>query len=290
MSVKIMTDSTSYIEASIRKDLDISVLSLYVSFQEDSIRETQIENETFYEMMEEKGIPLSSQPTLMEIYEAMVDVVSKGDDLLCILLSSDMSGTYNSACKVKEEVIKEYPDAKIHILDSRSNSMQLGFAAIVAARAAKAGKDIDEIVEIAQENIKRSRFIFIPDNLKYLNKGGRIGGAGALIGNILRLIPILTVENGETTVLKTVRTKNRAVKEMLDQVIEDDNKHTIQEIIVHHINCYDEAQEVANDLKAKLDKDIPIVDIGPVIGMHVGPGSMGIAYYTEGELVHRKDL
>lgn len=284
MSVKIMTDSTSYIEEDLRKDLDIKILPLYVSFQEDSIKETEIKNEVFYEMMEEKGIPLSSQATLGEIYKAMVDIVSKGDDLLCIFLSSDMSGTYNSTCKVKEQVLKEYPDSNIYILDSRSNSMQLGFAAIVAARAARDGKDIDEVKKIAQENVKRSRFIFIPDNLKYLKKGGRIGGAGALIGNILKIIPILTVKDGETRVLKTVRTKNKAVKEMIDKVVEDDKKYNIKEIIVHHINCYDEAKELVDKLKEKLNKDISIIDIGPVIGMHVGPGAIGIAYYTEDEI------
>lgn len=285
MSVKIMTDSTSYIDEKTRNELDISVLSLYVSFEDDSIRETEIGNDKFYEMMEEKGIPLSSQPTLGELYKGMVDIVSKGDDLLCIFLSSEMSGTYNSACNVGKKVMEEYPDRKVYILDSRTNSMQLGFAAIVAARAAKEGADIEAIKAIAKANIKRSRFLFIPDNLKYLQKGGRIGDASALIGNILKLIPILTVKNGNATTLKTVRTKKRAVKEMIDEVLEDNKKYAIEEIIVHHINCLDEAEELAGKLKEKLNKDIDIVDIGPVIGVHVGPGAIGIAYYTERDIV-----
>lgn len=284
MSVKIMTDSTSYIDEKLREDLNIGILPLYVSFPDESIKETEIENETFYRMMEEKGIPLSSQPTIGELYEEMVDVVSKGDDLLCIFLSSDMSGTYNSACKVREKVLEEYKNAKIYILDSRSNSMQLGFAAIVAARAAIDGKDIEEIVKVAEENIKKSRFLFIPDNLEYLKKGGRIGGGGALIGNILKIIPVLTVKDGKTNILKKVRTKAKAVKEMIEKVLEDDFEYCVKEIIVHHINCYDEAKELANKLKEKLKLNVAIVDIGPVIGLHVGPGAIGIAYYTEKEL------
>lgn len=284
MSVKIITDSTSYIEEGLRDDLDIKILPLSVTFQEKTIKETDIKNELFYEMMEEKGIPLSSQPSLVEMYKAMVEVVSKGDDLLCIFLSKDMSGTYNSAYGVREEVLKKYPDANIKILDSKTNSMQLGFAAIVAARAAKDGKNIDQVVKIAEENIKSSRFLFIPHNLKYLNKGGRIGGAGTLIGNILKIIPILTVEDGKTTVFKTVRTKIKAVNNMIDKVLEDDDKSNIEEIIVHHINSYDEADKLANKLRQKLNKTIPIIDIGPVIGMHVGPGSVGIAYYTENQV------
>lgn len=285
MSVKIMTDSTSYIDKRIREDLDINILPLYVSFQDESIKETEIKNEVFYNMMEEKGIPLSSQPSIGQIYKEMVDIVSKGNDLLCIFLSSEMSGTYISACKVREEVLKEYPDAKIYILDSQSNSMQLGFSAIVAARAAKEGKSIEELVNIAEENIKRSRFLFIPDNLEYLKKGGRIGGAGALIGNILKIIPVLTVENGKTTILKTVRTKVRGVKAILDKMIEDNLKYSIKEIIVHHINCYDEAKKLAKSVEEKLSINVSIVDIGPVIGVHVGSGAIGIAYYTVKEIV-----
>lgn len=286
MSVKIMTDSTSYIDEKLRRDLDIKILPLYVSFPDESIKETEIENEAFYEMMEQKGIPLSSQPTIGELYEEMLGIVSKGDDLLCIFLSSDMSGTYNSACKVREEVLEEYKDAKIYILDSRSNSMQLGFTAIVAARAAIDGKDIDEVVKISEQNIKKGRFLFIPDNLEYLKKGGRIGGGGALIGNILKIIPVLTVKDGKTNILKKVRTKAKAVKEMIDKVLEDDLEYCVKEIIVHHINCYDEAKELANKLKEKLKLNVSIVDIGPVIGLHVGPGAIGIAYYTEKELTN----
>ncbi|HZK27369.1 MAG TPA: DegV family protein [Thermoclostridium sp.] len=285
MSVKIITDSTSYINENLRRELDIKVLPLYVSFKDESIKETDIENKAFYKKMEEKGIPFSSQPTLVELYQSMEDVVSKGYDLLCIFLSSDMSGTYNSACKVKEKVLEEYKDAKIYILDSESNSMQLGFAAIVAARAAKDGKVIEEVLEVAKQNIKRSRFLFIPDNLEYLRKGGRIGGASALIGNILKIIPILTVKDGETAILKTVRTKKKAVKAMLDRVLEDHLAYHIKEIIVHHINCYDQAKALANILKEKLDMKVSIQDIGPVIGVHVGPGAIGIVYYTQDVLL-----
>ena len=284
MGVKIMTDSTSYISENISNDLDIKMVSLSISFPDESIRETEIENEIFYKKMEEKGIPVSSQPSIGELYLGMKDVVSNGDDLVCIFLSSDMSGTYNSACGVREKVLEEYKDRKIYILDSRTNSMQLGFAAIVAARAAKEDKDIEEVKLIAEENIERSRFLFTPDNLEYLKKGGRIGGAGALIGNILKIIPVLTVEDGETSVFKTVRTKIKAIKTMIDKVLEDDLEYSIEEIIVHHINCYDEAKDLASKLEEKLNKEISIVSIGPVIGLHVGPGALGIAYYTKNKL------
>lgn len=284
MAVKIMTDSTSYIDKQLREELDIKVMPLYVSFEDESMKETEIKNEIFYEMMEEKGIPVSSQPSVGELYQEMKEIVESGDDLLCVFLSSEMSGTYASACKVKEMVLKKHPDANIHIVDSRSNSMQLGFAAIVAARAAKEGKTLEEVSEIAKQNIKRSRFLFIPDNLVYLKKGGRIGGASALIGNVLKIIPVLTVEDGKTTVLKTVRTKPKAIAAMIDEMLQDHRDCGIQEIVVHHINCYDQAEDLANTLREKLQMDVPIADIGPVIGLHVGPGAIGIVYYTKKDI------
>lgn len=285
MGVKVVTDSTSYIDKELAEELDIRVLPLYVSFEDESMRENEIENKLFFKKMEEKGIPVSSQPSIGELYKAMVDIVSKGDDLLCIFLSSEMSGTYNSACKVRDKVLEEYKDRRIYVLDSRSNSMQLGFSALVAARAAKSGKDIEEVRNIAEANIERSRFIFVPDNLKYLKKGGRIGGAGALIGGILKIIPVLTVEEGKTTVFKTVRTKMNAVKAMIDKVLEDNKDYRVEEIVVHHIDAYEQAQVLRDRLEEELELNVGIEDIGPVIGLHVGPGALGIAYYTEKKLI-----
>jgi DegV family protein with EDD domain len=192
-----------------------------------------------------------------------------------------MSGTFSTAHIAKEMVLEEFNSGKIEIIDSKSNCMQLGFSAIIAARAAKDGEELGEVKRLVEENIKRSRFLFIPDNLSYLRKGGRIGGATALLGSILKIIPILTVEGGITTVLSKVRTKRNAVKAMLNKVISDIDKFGLGEIVVHHINCLDEATELSNKIKELLKVEVKICAIGPVIGLHVGPGAIGIAYYTK---------
>ena len=158
--------------------------------------------------------------------------------------------------------------------------MQLGYAAIVAARAARDGKSMPEIVKIVEDNIKRSRFLFVPVTLEYLKKGGRIGGASALIGGLLKIIPILTVEEGKTEMLMKVRTKQKAVDTMVEKVMEDIEKFGLGEMSVHHINAYEEASRLAELLKGKLDTEVGICNIGPVIGLHVGPGTLGIVYYT----------
>lgn len=281
MAVQILTDSTSYIPELTRKELNIRMVSLNLSFGSDSMREIDIDNETFYPMMAAKGIPTSSQPSVGEMFQEMKSVIEMGDSLCCVFLSSDMSGTVSTAQTVKAMVLEQYENAQIEIVDSRSNCMQLGYAAIIAARAAKAGKSLKEVKEAALDNIKRSRFLFIPDNLEYLRKGGRIGGASALIGNLFKIIPILTVEEGKTTLLKKVRTKNNAVLAMVESMLEDISRYGLGEIVVHHINCLKEALELAKLIEEKLSVTIEVMDIGPVIGLHVGPGAIGIAYYTQ---------
>jgi len=284
VAVQILTDSTSYIDKSIKKELGILVASLNVIVGEKSIKEVDIENENFYKGLNTKHIPTSSQPSVDEMYHTIKSVVEKGDQLVGIFLSSKMSGTYASAHIAKDMVIEEYPDGQIEIIDSRSNSMQLGFAAIVAARLAQKGASLEEVKVAVAENIERSRFIFLPDNLEYLIKGGRIGGASALLGNLLKIIPILTVENGETAVLKKARTKTKAVTVMLDKLVKDAYKYGIKEVCVHHINALDEAQQLVTRIKEKLNIKASLSDIGAVIGLHVGPGAIGIVYYTENAL------
>ena len=284
MHVNVLTDSTSYIDKITKSELDIKTVSLNLKFDDQNFREIDIDNNSFYKMMDEKGIPFSSQPSISEIYTEMESVVACGHELLCIFISSDMSGTYSTANVVKKMILEKYENAKILILDSRSNCMQLGFAVIAAARAAREGKTLDEAAKKAVEIFSRSRFLFIPKNLEYLRKGGRIGGASALIGNLLKIIPILTVEDGKTTVLAKVRTKKKAVLTMLEKMFKDIDNFGLGEIIVHHINCCDEATQLASLIKEKLKVMVNICDIGPVIGLHVGPGAIAIVYYTQKNL------
>ncbi len=284
MAVQILTDSTSYIHKDIQKELGIKIISLNVIQGYTSRKEIDINNDSFYKDLDQQEIPSSSQPSVDEMYQMMLEIVEEGSELVCVFLSSKMSGTYASSHLVKEMVIEKHPDAKIEIVDSESNSMQLGYAAIVAARLAMEGATIEKVKQAAEEVIKRSRFVFLPDNLEYLIKGGRIGGASGLIGNLLKIIPVLTVENGETTVLKKARTKARAVKVMLDKLIEDSKAYGIKEVCVHHINALGEAEALVNTIKEKLNIVATISDIGPIIGLHVGPGAVGLVYYTEEDM------
>ena len=281
MSIRIIADSTCYLPKEYIDKYNVSIVSLNVLLNGKSYRETDLENDWFYkEMSKSPSIPTSSQPSIDDFYKAIESQVKEGHDIVGIFLSSDMSGTFSTSNLVKEMILEKYPNANIIMLDSRSNCMQAGYAILEAAKAAADNKSLDEVVSIAKSVIENSKFIFVPDTLDYLKKGGRIGGAAALFGSLLQIKPILTVTDGKTTVLTKVRTKKKAIDKIIDTVMEQNLKSPIKGLIVHHRNCESEGQELANKLQDKLEiSNIKIQSIGPIIGLHVGPGSIGVAYH-----------
>lgn len=282
MAIKIVTDSTSYIPEEFINKYDISVVSLNVIMNGVSTREIDLDTETFYSNMKASNeIPSSSQPSPDEIYNTFENIIKEGNSIVGIFISSDMSGTVSSANLIKNMLLEKYPSAQIEIVDSRTNCMQMGYVAIEAAKAAKAGKSMDEVLNVCNTVINSSRFLFTPDTLDYLKKGGRIGGASALLGTLFQIKPILTVCDGKTTVFTKVRTKKKAVDTLVNTLISDLQGKELGGVIVHHINCPDEGLSLAEKIKEKLDVNVQIDTIGPIIGLHVGPGSIGIAYFTK---------
>ena len=281
MSIKIIADSTCYLPKEYIDKYNVSIVSLNVLLNGNSYRETDLSNDWFYnEMTKSPTIPTSSQPSIEELYSTVESLVKDGHDVVGVFLSSDMSGTFSTSNLVKNMIIENYPNAKIVMIDSRSNCMQAGFAVLEAAKAANENKSLDEVVSIAKNVIKNSKFIFVPETLDYLKKGGRIGSAAALLGSLLQIKPILTVEDGKTTVFTKVRTKKKAIDKIVNTVLEQNLKSPIKGIIVHHINCQSEGQELADRLKNSLGlENVKIQSIGPIIGLHVGPGSIGVAYH-----------
>ena len=281
MAIKIVTDSTSYIPEEFINKYDISVVSLNVIMNGESIREVDLDNETFYSKMEESTeIPSSSQPSPDEIYNTFENIIKEGNSIVGIFISSDMSGTVSSANLIKNMLLEKYPTAHIEIVDSRSNCMQMGYVAIEAAKAAAAGKSMEEVIDVCTSVINNSRFLFTPDTLDYLKKGGRIGGASALLGTLFQIKPILTVCDGKTTVFTKVRTKKKAVDTLVTTLVNDLQGKELGGVIVHHINCQDEGLSLAAKIKKQLGVDVQIDTIGPIIGLHVGPGSICVAYFT----------
>ncbi|PHV72041.1 fatty acid-binding protein DegV [Sporanaerobium hydrogeniformans] len=279
--IKIVTDSTCYLPQEYSDTYDIRIVSLNVVLNGKSYRELDLSNDTFYEEMgKSTELPTSSQPSPEEMLTTFESIVSQGDSILGIFLSSQMSGTYTSAQLIKNIILEKYPQATIELFDSTSNCMQMGYMVLEAARFAKAGHSLQEVIAHTTAIREHSRFLFTPHVLDYLRKGGRIGGASALLGTLLQIKPILTVEKGKTTVFTKVRTKKKAIDTIIQQFLMDIQSAQLGEVIVHHINCPEEGQLLAAELEKHIHLKVKIQSIGPVIGLHVGPGSIGLAYYT----------
>ena len=184
MSIRILADSTCYLPKEYIEKYNISIASLNVILNNKNYREIDIENTWFYnEMAKSPTIPTSSQPSIEELYSTVESLVKDGHDVVGIFLSSDMSGTFSTSNLVKNMILENYPDAKIVMIDSRSNCMQAGFAVLEAAKAANENKSLDEVVSIAKNVIENSNFIFVPETLEYLkSKGYRIGLASSTRG------------------------------------------------------------------------------------------------------------
>ena len=284
MAIKVLSDSTSYINPEIQNELGIDLIPLSVNFPDESFLETEVDYEYFYNKIEKTGIiPTSSQPSLGEIMEKFRGIVAHGDEVLAIFISSAMSGTYATALQARDKILQEYPKARIEIMDSYTNCMALGMQVIAAAREVKAGANLNKALQAAQYVRDRVRFFFVPETLDYLKKGGRIGTASALLGTILNIRPILTVDmkTGMTHLLTKTRGTSAAINRMLEIMEEDRNKYGLKEILIHHINAPEKANMLRNLLMERYGMPVDICSIGPVIGLHTGLGTVGFVYYTE---------
>lgn len=282
--IRVFTDSTSYIPKDLQEKYNIKVLSLSVSLDDKEYIEVDTSNEEFFAHVDASSeFPKSSQPSLEAVYDAFKTELDNGNSIVGVFISTKMSGTYQTACMVRDDLLEKYPDASITLIDSKSNCMQLGLAALAAAEAIFEGKKLAAVINAVEETIKRTRFIFIPKNLKYLEKGGRIGKAQALLGNALKLIPILTVKDGETDSMAKVRTFSKATNKLISLLKEDTEKLGVKKLVITHINALDQAKELLDRVSEFINIEVVISHIGPVIGTHVGPGAVGFIYMTQEE-------
>jgi len=281
VAVRVITDSTAYLPPEVQEELDIKVVSLGVNFTDSSYKEVEISNESFYELMAQSPkVPTSSQPSPADFYEVMLKIVEQGDEVAGVFLSSDFSGTYYSAVAARNMILEKYPAAKIELIDSRTAATPVGYGAIAGAKAAREGWPLEQVVAKIKEVVSKGRLFFVPKTLEYLKKGGRIGGAAALLGTLLQVKPILTVQDGRVAVFDKVRTSEKALARMVEVFTRDHRQTGVAEVTVLHINCLEDAQALAKQIAEISGLQVGIGSIGPVIGLHVGPGTLGIAYHT----------
>ena len=278
--VRVITDSTSSLPVSMREDLGVETLSLYVNRNGVEHLESEMDLDDFYadiyEMVDD--IPTSSQPSAASMRQAFERAACEGEDVLGVFLSSKMSGSFEGAVRAAKEVSARYPAFSFAIIDSLTNCLEMGWSVVAGAEAARAGASLAECTERAKAALHAARFIFAPESLRFLEKGGRIGRATALIGNMINISPILTVKDGVASTYAKVRTQKKAMTKMVEVFKEDVRACGLRHVAVHYIGSKELAVEWAREIIEPLvGERVLVVPASPVIGVHVGP-AVGLAY------------
>lgn len=282
MSIKIVTDSTAYLTADLQKEYDLTIVPLSVIFPDESFKETEVDYDYFYSKIDREGIiPTSSQPSQGEMEDAFNRLIDEGHEIMAIFISGDLSGTCQSAYGARQAILQANPTARIEILDSRTTCMAMGFIVLAAAQAAREGKSLEEVAAAARTMQGRTGIYFVPATLEYLKKGGRIGGAAALLGSLLQIKPILYLSHGKVDVLEKARGTKAALETILEVGDREYQTRGLSQAVVVNVVAEAKAAELAAEIRRRYGLEASITPIGPVIGLHVGPGTLGIVYVTQ---------
>jgi DegV family protein with EDD domain len=274
----IVTDSTSDISPERARSLGISVVPLFVLFGNRSYRDyVDLSRSQFYEMLaSEKELPTTSQPTAQTFEEAFRPLVEAGNDILCITISSYLSGTINAA----RAAAQTFPNATIDIYDSQSAAGGLGMMVMRAVELASRGASREEILQaLHHERATQRLYACIPD-LSHLQRTGRIGKAQQVLGTLMKIVPVLVLKDGQVAAEAQVRTFNRAQETMLDLAMQTVTDIAKARFLVMHTNAQHLAEHALGKLQQRLDGRQPqlleMLEAGPVIATHAGAGAVGI--------------
>ena len=278
--IRIITDSVASIPKNMLKRFDIQAASLYVRHAGVEHVESDMDIDGFYERIHEMADdpPTSSQPS-QHVLERLFESAAKADDeVLGVFMSSGLSGTFDGAVRAARSVASRNIGFKYALIDSTSAGFDEAWPVFAAAAARDAGATLQGCVDSVLRSIRSSRFLFTPDSLTFLQKGGRIGGASALLGTLMKICPVLTVREGQADTFAKVRTHRRALERIVEELRNDIEAHGLKNIVVHYIGDKAPALKWAREVVEPLvGRSVTVLPVSPVIGAHVGP-AMGIAY------------
>lgn len=278
--VAIVTDSTCDIPRDLVAQYGIHVVPQILIMGQKTWQDgVDIDPPAFYELLRTSSeFPSSSQPHVITFQSLFEKLGREYDGICAVLVSDELSGTINSA----QVAAANLPEVPIEIVDSRSVSLQLGFIVMAAAQAAAAGRDLQSVAGVARSLIGRVHVYFLVDTLEYLHRGGRIGTASKLVGTALNLKPVLEVRDGLVQPLARVRTRAKAMDKVLDLVAEQVTGANRVHMGVLHVSAPEEAVRFGERLQARF-QPLELIDgeCGPVVGTHAGPGTVGVAFYTD---------
>jgi len=273
LTVRIVTDSTSDFPADMAAELKVPIVPLSVIFGDEVLQEGRdISHDEFYErLVREKSVPTTSAPSVGDFLEVYEPLLKETNEIVSIHLSSKLSATYNNACQAARQLSDQ--GAQIEVIDTQTLSFGVTFLAAAAARAALKGAGMDEIKQLVSSMTSRVKILIALDTLEYLRRGGRIGRARAFLGAVMRVKPLLSIRDGEVHPEERVRTHKLAIERVFQIV----TSYRVQEVAVG----YSTNKQEAEDLRLRFVEAIPGVttylqELGPVLGVHGGPGTLGV--------------
>ena len=275
MAIKVVTDSTSDLPADVAESLGIEVVPLNVHFGSDVYKDrVNLMPDAFYDkLINGDVLPTTSQPSVGEFIDVYERLGSDADGIVSVHISEKLSGTMNSARLASQQANADCP---IEVVDTFQVSMGVGICAMEAAEVANSGGNMNQVILAARNAVTRSQCFFMLETLEFLQKGGRIGKAQALIGNLLKIRPMLILQEGEVHPLGRERTRRKGISKLVDTVEE---LAPISGLAVMYSTEPDEAQTLAQNVSKFMieGREPMMLQIGPVIGTYAGPDTLGIA-------------
>ncbi|OQM46581.1 fatty acid-binding protein DegV [Anoxybacillus sp. UARK-01] len=283
MSIHIVADSGCDLPYSFLQEHHIYLLPLIVHLSgrdyEDAVT---IDPKQVYEAMRNGEVAKTSQTSPQKIKEVFSELAKDGRPALYIAFSSELSGTYQTAMMMREEVLEQYPDFQLTIIDSKCASLGLGLVVMKASELAQKGMPYEQLCETIAAYCSRMEHIFTVDNLEFLARGGRISKASAVVGGLLNIKPLLHVENGKLIPLEKIRGRKKVLKRMLELMEERGSDLQKQLIGISHGDDEETALELKRQIEAKFGcTRFYISQIGGAIGSHSGPGTLALFFLNE---------
>ncbi len=275
--VKIVTDSTADIPPALLRELEIEVVPLYVNFGGETFRSgVDLSNEQFYKLLSEgQGPPTTSAPPTTVFEQTYRRLAQQYEAIISVHISSHLSTAHKAAAQARERLPVSL--ARIEVIDSHSASMGLGLTVIAAARMAKEGVPVDEIVRHVHYRVQHTHSVFFVDTVEYLDRSGRVSMATNFASSMSRIKPLLLIDEGHIVPYERTRTRAKAIDGLFTFVEDFPN---VREIAVMYSTSPEDVEKLLDKLMLIFPREqVLITEYGPALGAHLGPGAMGVAAY-----------
>ena len=285
MNVKILADSACDLAKDHYDEYGIEMVPLNVHLDDKAYADAvEIDPKTIYDAMRNGKAPKTSQPAPEAFKDLFTACAEKNEPLVYIGFSSGLSGTFQSAKIMEDQIKSEYPDAPLYLIDSKCASLGYGLVVLHAAKMAKAGATAEESVEAAEHQAKHMEHVFTVDDLEYLYRGGRVSKTSAFVGGLLKIKPILQVDDGKLVPIEKIRGSKKVLSRMVELMEERGKDFENQVIAISHGDDIERAEKLASMIQEKFGikrENIIIEMVGAVIGAHSGPGTLALFFSNQ---------